>query len=148
MLQLLLLGNSYTFYNDLDRVLADALDEGGHAAEATRLAEGGYRFVDHLAQTEVSGSPWEEALVDPGGAGSYVILQEQSQIPGFPHSSADGRDSLAAGGALDDLAEAQGADTVLLMTWGRRLVDADNPDLYPDFRTMQDALADGYLTYR
>jgi len=148
MLQLLLLGNSYTFYNDLDRLLADALVDGGHPAAATRLAEGGYTFVAHLDQAETAGSPWEEALSDPGEPWTWVILQEQSQIPGFPRTNEDWRDSLAAGGALDDLAELQGADTVLFMTWGRRLGDADNPDLYPDFRTMQDALADGYLTYQ
>lgn len=149
MFELLFLGNSYTFVNELDVVTASALVAGAAPeATATRLAEGGYTWALHLDQTETEGTAWNEALVDPGNAWEWVILQEQSQIPGFPHTDPSWTESVDAGAALDAYAAGLGAETVLMMTWGRRLGDADNPDLYPDFLTMQAALTDGYLTYR
>ena len=45
---------------------------------------------------------------------------------------------------LDGYAAATGAQTMFLMTWGRRDGDADNPDLYGDYVTMQGLLADGF----
>ncbi len=149
MFELLFLGNSYTFQNELDVVTADVLTAGVHPeATATRLAEGGYTWSLHRDQCETADSAWDEALVDPGHPWGWVILQEQSQIPGFPHTEPDWTESADAGAALNAYAAALGSETVLLMTWGRRLGDETNPSLYPDFLTMQDALTDGYLTYR
>lgn len=149
MLEFLFVGNSYVFQNDLDIVTQVMFAQAGYTdAAATRLAEGGYTWPLHLEQTETSGTTWGAALVAPGNDWDWVILQEQSQIPGFPQDEAYWQESVAAGGALDDLAHALGSQTVLLLTWGRRLGDDTNPDLYPDFSTMQDHLSEGYLAYQ
>ena len=43
--------------------------------------------------------------------------------------------------------EANGAYTVALMTWGRRSGDSQNALRYPDFKSMQTHLKDGYFQY-
>lgn len=147
---MLFLGNSYTFFNDLDALVAAlflAADPSSAEDPWQRLAEGGYTFENHLAQAQAEGSAWEEALVTGGHPWEWVVLQEQSQIPGFPQDDATWRASNRAGADLDGLAAEAGAGTLLLMTWGRREGDDTNPELYPDFLTMQARLAEGYRAY-
>lgn len=141
---MLFVGNSYTQTNDLDRAVAEVFASAGEAVEASRLASGGWRFVDHLAAAGVAGSEHAVALAAPQ---DWVVLQEQSQIPGFPDGQADVEASRDAAVALDALAAGTGGGTLFLMTWGRRDGDPTNPTLYPDFPTMQAHLADGYLRY-
>jgi hypothetical protein len=147
--EVLHLGNSYTYFNELDVLVAGLLVEGGDStATASRLAQGGLKFTDHVAFADTPGSAWYAAMTDPGSSPDWVVLQEQSQIPGFPeHASADKTASIAAAMELDDRVEALGAQTVFLMTWGRRDGDASNDWLYPDYPTMQALLTDGYLGY-
>lgn len=150
-MDLLFLGNSYTFTHPLDPLTAALLAEGATddtPVTAAALAEPGYRWRDHATQAAVPGSAWEAALGSAPPPYTWIILQEQSQIPGFPDDSPDWLDSLDAGGWLNDRAAAQGASTLLLMTWGRRDGDASNPDLYPSFSAMQARLTAGYLTYQ
>lgn len=149
---LLMLGNSYLFVNDLDlrlRELLQASAPGFESCTSLRLAEGGYRFADHLAQADGThgDTSWRQALVTGESTWTWVILQEQSQIPGFPESESYYVESLEAGGVLNGYAADRSASTLLLMTWGRRSGDPDNLELYPDFLTMQARLAEGYLRY-
>lgn len=142
---ILFVGNSYTFVNELDVATADVFEAAGSPHETSRIAVAGYRFVDHVRDAEVDGSPWQAALA---GDATWVVLQEQSQIPGFPRDHAEWTSSVAAAGALDAYPRARGDQTLLFMTWGRRLGDETNPDLFPDYPTMQAALEEGYLLYR
>lgn len=139
----LFVGNSYTFVHDLDVLTREALAGDGDSGLTVRLAEGGLRWIDHVNRAEALGTAWERALVDPTSGWTWGILQEQSQIPGFPEGNAELVASREAARTLDGWLEDRGADTVLLMTWGRRDGDPDNPDLYPDFATMQERLAAG-----
>lgn len=141
---MLFLGNSYTFVNELDQVVAALYEEAGEPIGTVRLAEAGYRFVDHVAQLEAGGSAWDAAFSAPQ---QWVVLQEQSQIPGFPANNAERIESGAAAVELDAAVAAAGGTTVFLMTWGRRDGDADNASLYPDFSTMNALLDAGYLAY-
>lgn len=141
---MLFLGNSYTFMGGLDEVTLALFLAGGGDATATRLAEPGMRLVQHVEQLQIDGSAWQLAFQSPQ---DWVFLQEQSQIPGFPAGQADLVESQGAAVSLDASATAIGAQTMFLMTWGRRDGDSQNPDLYPDFLTMQAALAEGYASY-
>lgn len=142
---MLFLGNSYTFTNSLDQVVADLYDDAGIALpEVTRLAEGGYTLPDHVVQIETPGSDWEAAFARPQ---DDVVMQDQSQIPGFPQDESYFVESDAAAVQLDTYATAAGARSWFLMTWGRRDGDETNPERYPDFLTMQGYLAEGYTTY-
>lgn len=151
-MDLLFLGNSYTFQNELDQRVREAL-VGLDAAtwqdgETVRLAEGGQTFTGHLARTAEDGSAWQAALAVDGATWDFVVLQEQSQIPGFPTTNTEYRASVDAAVALDDLAEARGAQVFFLNTWARRDGDAQNADRFPDFLTMEAHLEAGYLEYR
>lgn len=141
---MLFLGNSYTFFNDLDLVVGTIFADAGTTVATARLAEGGYTFVDHLGQLQTPGSAWEAAFAQPQ---DWVLLQEQSQIPGFPETESYVVDSRAAARELDAAAAGAGAQTLFFMTWGRRDGDSDNPELYPDFPTMNALLVEGYRRY-
>jgi hypothetical protein len=148
---LLHVGNSYTFFNDLELVtrglLAQADAERWSEGRTVRLADGGLRFVDHLDRAGQAGTAWNTALAGTD-TWDWVVLQEQSQIPGFPQDQSDFRASRRAAADLDDRVETAGARTVFLLTWGRRLGDESNRERFPDFATMQAALTEGYLAYR
>jgi hypothetical protein len=146
---LLFVGNSYVGTGDLHELVADLLVQVGREdlGGADALIHEGYTWEDHLAAAQTPGSPWEAPLTGLSGTYGILILQEQSQIPGFPQDEPIWLASVEAGAALDAFARGVAADTVLLQTWGRRDGDAENPDLYPDFSTMQDRLTSGYASY-
>lgn len=142
---MLFLGNSYTFVNDLDLVVAEVFEAAEEARPDTqRLASAGWTLHDHLVAVQTEGSDHALAFAAPH---DWVFLQDQSQIPGFPEGDPALEASRAAAVALDGYAAATGAQTMFLMTWGRRDGDSANPSVYPDFSTMQARLADGYLAY-
>ena len=147
--QVLFVGNSYTAFNGLhervaENVTADAVWDP-FTVEA--ITTGGYTLPRHLADAETPGRPLHEALVSGGMVWDTVVLQDQSQIPAFPEDVPDKAASLEAVVALDALVAGAGGQTLLFQTWGRRDGDALNPELFPDYPTMQDALTDGYWAY-
>lgn len=144
----LFVGNSYTASRDLDRLTREALRALGDDGATGRLTADGLRWVDHVARAETPGTPWEEALVRAPSPVDWGVLQEQSQILGFDADTAERRDSLQAAITLDGWLADQGAQTVLLLTWGRRDGDATLPALYPDFLRMQDRLNGGTVATR
>lgn len=148
---LLLVGNSYVMANNLEQATMGVF-AAGHPDDVTRAerqATPGYTLPQHLADADGSNgdTPLRDALVTGEKTWNWVILQDQSQIPGFPEEQDEVQASLAALPGLDALVAGSGAQTVLLMTWGRRDGDEFNPDWYPDYTTMQDLLAEGYLRY-
>ncbi len=152
--QILMLGNSYTQFNDLQSLVAGALVETVPAwseVDARRLTRGGWTLADHAAEADGSSgdTEWSEALVSGPEAGSWdqVILQDQSQVPGFPTTETSWIASRDGAVILDGLIGDGAGETVFLLTWGRRDGDSGNPDIYPDFTTMQDRLLEGYLAY-
>ncbi len=147
-LRLLFLGNSYTMNQSLDATVAAMIQEAsGETVQEAKLTAGGLTFVNHVERAEGGHSDWMGALANDASQWDWVFLQEQSQIPGFPEDNTYVQDSITAAAALCDLAAAREAQSVFVMTWGRRSGDTDNPDRYPDFTTMQDHLTAGYLRY-
>lgn len=140
---MLFVGNSYVAMGALDVVTAAVFESADAPIETGRLAFGGWTLFDHVGAVQTAGSE-SEAEFSLGRP--WVLLQEQSQIPGFPEGQELQR-SRAAGERLDYHAGNAGSQTVFLMTWGRRDGDPDNPSIYPDYPTMQAALAAGYATY-
>ena len=148
----LMVGNSYTANNDLHRLTFALLEEGQPddwaGGVGARLTDADMSFVVHVDRSKVEGSPWYDALRSGEQDWEWILLQEQGQIPGFPQDNEIFLDSVKAARGLDDLVQARGAETVLLMTWGWRAGDEDNPTLYPDFSTMQGRLVEGYRRYQ
>ena len=144
---ILMYGNSYTSANNLANLVQDGLVSGGVSATVDSLTGGGMTLDGHSQNAQSSGHSWNTTLND-GTAWDYVVLQDQSQIPGLYRNTAYWQDSLAGAQVLDGFAEDVGAESILMMTWGRRNGDSNNQVLYPDFLSMQERLEDGYIDYR
>jgi len=145
--ELLFVGNSYTYYNDLDQLVASFATSlpGAPIVTASRVASGGYRLPQHASDAATDGTPLAAFLgAGPYPSWTFVVLQDQSQIPGFPESQQERIDSITAAVALAARAHEHGATTLLFQTWGRRDGDTSNPDRFPDFLTMNNRLAEGY----
>ena len=73
-IQILFIGNSYTFFNDMPGIFSDLAESGGFDADVTTVAKGGYSLADHTQDAETR-SILESQNWD------FVILQEKSDIP-------------------------------------------------------------------
>ena len=121
----------------------------GSAAQDKRQQTFAQLLTQHLADAQGTGpNPQLATLLGTGDAGhvrwSHVLLQEQSQIPGFALSNAQRMSSMSSTVSLSGYVAATGATTVLLMTWGYAKGDPTNPTIFPDYPTMQSLLTTGY----
>jgi hypothetical protein len=144
----LFVGNSYIYVNDVPgryRALADVT--GPPPVRLESVVTGGYRLTQHAADANTDGTPlarWLRTGTPADTAFDVVVLQEQSQIGGFPENNPDRVASLAGASELAALARARNAAVVLYLTWGREHGDDTNPGLFADFPAMQDRLDVGY----
>ena len=143
-LDLLFIGNSYTANNQLNVRVENLLNAAGFNPDTQSLTSGGKTLSWHGEQAEAEGSDWYRALRTPH---DFVILQDQSQIPGFPTGSASWQDSMEGAQIIDQLVDQNGGDLFFLMTWGYRNGDQNNNWRYPDYQTMQQHLKSGYIAY-
>lgn len=146
----LFIGNSYTYGNNLDEISGTLLEKGAPdwaGVSTRRYAVGGARFSQHLTQANGTNGETELRGYFSGPGFTGIILQEQSQIPGFPQTNEMYTQSSDAFVGLNELVIGNGAQTLALMTWGRREGDTQNVIRYPDFKTMQGHLKDGYFQY-
>jgi len=109
--QVLFIGNSYVYYNDLPPMLARLAASAGHEVRAEMVAKGGWTLEQHVASDETTGKIASRAW-------DYVILQEQSVIPSIPAERE--AKMYPAARALHTQIAARGAQTVLMITWGRQ----------------------------
>lgn len=144
--EILMMGNSYIGSNSLGSIVDGVMNDASIAANVTSLSGGGMRLPQHYANVATAGHQWNTTLNN--GAWDWVILQDQSQVAGFSRTDQYWIDSKDAAIQLAQSIDAKGADSVLMMTWGRRDGDSNNAQRYPDFSTMQDELEAGYLDYR
>lgn len=154
-IRLLFVGNSYTYGYNLDEIVKSLMQQGVPLYRdvfVRRHAPGGWRWEQHRqdAESTTSTAPLRDYLVtgqDPNYRWDFVMFQEQSQIPGFPQSDSYWLDSLGALRGLIALVKNKGGTPVLWMTWGRRKGDSGNPQLFPNYKTMQSRLSHGYRAY-
>ncbi len=121
--QVLFIGNSYTYQNDLPGMLAALGKAGGHPFVVDKSVAGGFTLEQHWRQekalAKIQSRKWD-----------YVVLQEQSQLP---FVDPDRMHKFAR--LLDAEIEKQGAQTVFFLTWARQ----NSPD-------KQEAINQGYQT--
>jgi hypothetical protein len=86
---ILMLGNSYTSFNQLDSVVAQVFEAGGETTDVHSLTSGGLTLAEHATRAQDKTSPWYEMLVSDNKQREWVILQDQSQIPSFPQHNSD-----------------------------------------------------------
>lgn len=141
----LYVGNSYTYVNDLPSVHR-SLHASASPLRIESVTAGGYTLAQHAV--DAGGATALGAFLAEDGAFDVVVLQEQSQIPGFGAGNGEYEASLDAAVTLGEAAQSRGASVVLYLTWGRERGDDLNPGLYPDFDTMEARLESGYEAMR
>ena len=137
----LFIGNSYTYVNDLPKTFADFALSIGDTIVYDLSAPGGYTFQQHTTNATTLQKIMQ-------GNWDYVVLQEQSQLPSFPPSQVETA-CYPYATILDSLIKKYNpcAETVFYMTWGRKNGDQSNCANYPPLCTysgMQDRLAFSY----
>lgn len=140
----LFIGNSYIYVNDLPKAVSDIATSLGDTLVYTTQAIGG----------STANTLWNTAAVTSAiaqGGWDYVVLQCQSQEPAFsPNQVAT--DTYPYVKKLDSLVQATNtcAETMFFMTWGRKNGDAVNGTIYPPIATfegMQGRLRESYLMF-
>ena len=138
----LFIGNSYTYVNDLLSLTALVANSLGDSLSYGMVAPGGYTLEGHSTNTqtinEINSENWD-----------YVVLQEQSQRPSFPPSQV-ASEVLPYAEILDSLIHENDScsTTLFFMTWGRKNGDQQNCQFYPPICTyagMQQRLRESYL---
>ena len=148
--RVLFIGNSYTFFSAptelkvVVRKLMQEVAKSGTTVFTQEVTGGGYQLHQHATDAKSPGSSLYTALQDTWTA---VVLQEQSQIPAFKAANHPSyAKSVQSFLALNAAAEKTGAETIALLTWGRRDGDKQNTWLSP-FSKMQQHLTAGYQHY-
>jgi len=139
-------GNSYTSANGLSSMLEELLRSANSPSNTSDFTSGGWTISNHWDDVNTSGSAQNLSLAS--GVWDTVIVQDQSQIPGYLRTDSDWLASKNGSVLLADRIDSEGAAMMLMMTWGRRNGDAQNPILYSNFTVMQDRLEQGYIDYR
>jgi hypothetical protein len=107
-LNILFIGNSFTYSNDLPRMIQGLANSRGRKIEVEMQAPGGCTLEKHWqdgkAAELIKSKQWD-----------YVVLQEHSD---GPINNLKGMKEFA--GKFDELIKKQGAKTVLFMTWARQ----------------------------
>jgi hypothetical protein len=150
-MNLLMVGNSYTARNNLSHMLSSLLGEGlsSDNIQVSRNTKGGASLTTHLQEADgtAGDTGLRQSLVSNPKPWDFVVLQDQSQIPGYYEVSGFFDQSLQSAVKLNELIEDTGAETIFFLTWGRRDGDSRNHWIFPDFPTMQERLIEGYRQF-
>ena len=146
----LMYGNSYTSSNNLGSLVESIVDADGYNGSVTPLSGGGMVLSQHWQNLNTSGHQWNTTL--RSSSWDYVVLQDQSQVPSLPSNDTNWQESKNASVQLSNEIEAEGAEAVLFMTWGRRSGESGNQwhqynNINQNFTAMQERLTEGYTRY-
>ena len=131
-MRILMLGNSFTFYNDLPATLAELT-----GAEVIAHTRGGARLAEHLNPKAKMGAKTLDVLKKE--AWDYVVLQEMSNGPVTAKAS-----FLKSVSALCEKARAVGAVPVLYATWAYKRECEKLRELGMDYDVMAAQMARAY----
>ena len=127
-------------------MLEEMLRNAGSPSNTSAYTTGGHTLANHWSNVNTSSSAQNLSLAT--GVWDTVVLQDQSQIPGFTRSNSDWIASKNGSIDLADRVDTEGGSTMLMMTWGRRSGDPTNPTLFSNYTVMQDRLEEGYIDFR
>ena len=143
----LIYGNSYIYTNNVDSILADLFDSVGEHNSTIANTGASMNLHSHWSNINTSGNSWNTSLRQSGHLWDFVVLQDQSQRPGFSRSSQEWIESKDAAVNITNAVEDEGSEVMLMMTWGYRSGDISHPLIYSNYTNMQDRLADGYVDF-
>lgn len=138
MKNILFVGNSYTYYNDMPEVLfAQEACHAGIEVNVTAVTKGGY-YLDQFADPENEhGKRLRETVA--GKKYDCIILQDQSMNP-----IKDEKKFLDSVGAMKRLLGAHTDRFVLYATWGRKTGSPQLDELGLDTEQMARGLSEAY----
>ena len=140
--EVLFIGNSYTYVNNLPNLVKQIALSFGDSLIYDSSTSGGATFNTHANNiqtlTKINQQQWD-----------YVVLQAQSQEPSFSASQV-ANDTYPYAKILVDSIHANSICTepLFFMTWGRKYGDQQNCQFYPPICTylgMQQRLRESYL---
>jgi len=140
--EVLFVGNSYTFYNDLPNMVKQIALSFGDTLNYDQNTPGGATLQMHSTNTQtlskIPQQQWDN-----------VIIQCQSQRPSFSQTQVS-NDVFPYAQILIDSIESNSVCTepIFFMTWGRKYGDQQNCQFYPPICTyigMQQRLRESYL---
>lgn len=143
-INVLFLGNSYTYVNNLPQLIKDIAYANGDTLLYDSNCIGGYTFENHFNDvtscSKIKAQAW-----------NFVVLQAQSQEPSFSPGQVAAQ-TLPFAIKLDSLVKRANncTQSVFFETWGRKNGDASNCAAYPPICTymgMQDRLRASYKLF-
>lgn len=140
-LQVLWVGNSYTFFNDLPATVRDIAASQDLKLAVTRVLKGGEKLSGH----------WQNPVLQKAlkrGGWDYVVLQEFSSTPAYSTESV-ARDIYPYAHQIDSMAKAHSPNVhvIYYMTWGHKYGNVRQTD-YPlddDYELMQERIKTAYI---
>lgn len=131
--QVLLVGNSYSYENDLGGMLEGLGAAGGNRVNVTTRAVGGWWMREHAASADtvdaIESTDWD-----------YVVLQEQSIVPASEPERVNSMNPSMR--ALNRSIQISGATAVVYMTWGR--AGGFSEVGHANYSSMQEAVITAY----
>jgi len=137
-LNVLFIGNSYTYANDLPNMLVQLASAMGDQVHVDSKTNGGYTFQMHtqdpVTYQKINDQAWD-----------YVVIQGQSQEPSFPYQQVNTQSLPYATQLADSVYSNHSCAQVnFFMTWGRENGDPQW-DSINTFYKMNARLRDAYL---
>lgn len=140
--RVLFIGNSLTDFNNLPGMVADIAESHGHTIIYDSYTPGGARLVQHASNIDVLKKFMEQPW-------TFVVLQEQSQFPGFSYEQLS-TDVFPYAKRLSEAIKKANSETsvVFYMAMARRNGDPDNAHISSELLTyegMQKRVNNAYL---
>lgn len=141
-LRLLFIGNSYTYYHDLPKMVYDIAKTQKKKLSVQSVTKGGERLSGHLKNEKLremlTSQKWD-----------FVVLQEQSSTPA-KQTEVVIAESYPAAKSLDSLIHigSPNAKTIFYMTWGHKYGTTHKIENYPlsyTYEGMQERIKTSYL---
>ena len=131
----LFVGNSYTSYNNLPRMVQQVAESMGDSLVYALSAPGGATLQSHCSNDSTSylltQFDWD-----------VVVLQEQSQLPAFPDAQVAAEVYPYAQLLVEAIyGEAYCGEPMFYMTWGRKNGDQQNAEAFPVIGTYEGQFA-------
>lgn len=123
-LNLLFIGNSHTYYNDMPLLVKCRAEDTGYSCHVTMIAHGGWFLSQHVQEPEVRFNILH-------GSYDYVILQEHAHPFGPEEGFAD------AARSLNLWIHEASAVPVIYETWAKK----DEPELQPHMNEVHRRIA-------
>ncbi len=143
-LRVFFIGNSYTYYNDMPKMVADIAASMGDTLIYESHTPGGWKLQDHWA-------PPQDPCVQKVKTASwdYVVLQEQSQMPAFGQLGPSHPTYIYAGQFTKLIRDsAKCTSAMFYMTWGYKDGDPNNcpsPQYFCTYEGMDSVIRARYM---